>query len=141
MDLRGVCQAPNAALASAAYARSRDRNIETGDLVLVHCNSYADGYWTDITRTWCAGEPATRAKDIFEAVFDARESALGVIRPGVRAADVDRAARTTMQKHGFGAAFKHSTGHGVGFSIRFASMKASSDFPAGSPPLCRPRRR
>ena len=106
---------PNSALASAAYARSRRREIETGDLVLVHCNSYADGYWTDITRTWCAGGHGGRTKEIFEAVFSARESALGTIRPGVCAAAIDEAARRTMQQHGFGGAFKHSTGHGVGF--------------------------
>jgi Xaa-Pro aminopeptidase len=106
---------PNSALAAAAYARSRDRQIESGDLVLIHCNSYADGYWTDITRTWCAGEPDGRTKDIFDAVFAAREAALAAIQPGVSAASVDRAARETMQENGFGAAFKHSTGHGVGF--------------------------
>jgi Xaa-Pro aminopeptidase len=106
---------PNSALASAAYARSRNREIGSGDLVLVHCNSYADGYWTDITRTWCAGDPDARAKDIFDAVFAAREAALAAIGPGVSSASVDRAAREKMQEHGFGAAFKHSTGHGVGF--------------------------
>lgn len=105
----------NSALASAAYARSRARQIESGDLVLVHCNSYADGYWTDITRTWCAGEPDARSQAIFEAVFAAREAALAAIRPGVSAASVDRAARQKMQEYGFGSDFRHSTGHGVGF--------------------------
>ena len=123
---------PNSALASAAYARSRRRQIESGDLVLVHCNSYADGYWTDITRTWCAGEAAGRAKEIFEAVFAARESALGAIRPGVGAAAIDEAARRTMEQHGFASAFKHSTGHGVGFEAIHAEARprlhpASSD--------------
>lgn len=106
---------PNSALAAAAYARSRRREIQNGDLVLVHCNSYADGYWTDITRSWCAGEPEARAKDIFAAVAAAREAALAAIRPGVSGAEVDRAARHIMQQRGFGEAFKHSTGHGVGF--------------------------
>src|SRR5205085_7885521 len=36
---------PNAAHAYAAYARSRTRRVKQGDLVLVHCNSFADGYW------------------------------------------------------------------------------------------------
>jgi Xaa-Pro dipeptidase len=106
---------PNSALAAAAYARSRSRDIENGDLVLVHCNSFADGYWTDITRTWCAGNADARTKEIFEAVFAAREAALEAIRPSVSGASVDQAARQTMQRRGFGAAFKHSTGHGVGF--------------------------
>lgn len=105
----------NSALAAGAYARSRSRKIERGDLVLIHCNSYADGYWTDITRTFCAGEPDDRQTEIFDAVFEARQAALDAIGPGVRAAVVDKAARDVMTERGFGDAFKHSTGHGVGF--------------------------
>jgi len=107
---------PNSALASGAYARSRTRRIVAGDLVLVHCNSYADGYWTDITRTYSCGEPDSRAKAIRDAIFAAREAALRAIAPGAAAADVDHAAREVLQERGFGPQFKHSTGHGVGFA-------------------------
>jgi Xaa-Pro aminopeptidase len=127
---------PNSALASAAYARSGRREIENGDLVLVHCNSCADGYWTDITRTFFAGEPDARAKAIFEAVSAARESALETIRPGVRAAAVDEAARRTMQQYGFAAAFKHSTGHGVGFGA--ISAEARPRLHPASPDILEP---
>jgi Xaa-Pro aminopeptidase len=106
----------NSAEAYGAYARSRDRTILSGDFLLLHCNSYADGYWTDITRTYCLGEPSASQRRMYEAVFDAREAALSVIRPGVQAAAVDRAARNELQRRGFGREFKHSTGHGVGFA-------------------------
>ena len=43
---------PNAAKASAAYARTRHRTLERDDTVMIHCNSYVDGFWTDITRTY-----------------------------------------------------------------------------------------
>ncbi len=107
---------PNSALAGSAYARSRTRRIEAGDLVLIHCNSYADGHWTDITRTFSIGEPDIRGRAIREAVFAAREAALGALAPGVPAADIDAAARTELRARGFGPQFTHSTGHGVGFS-------------------------
>jgi Xaa-Pro aminopeptidase len=113
----------NSALASGAYARSRPKQIEWGDLVLVHCNSYADGHWTDITRTYFLGELEGRAKQMYEAVFAAREVALAAIRPGVRAADIDKAARDVLEKRGFGPQFKHSTGHGVGFSAISANAE------------------
>src|SRR5581483_10407069 len=67
---------PNSAEAHGAYARSRSREIAEGDLVLVHCNSYADGFWTDITRTYHIGEPGTNALEMYDAVFAAREKAL-----------------------------------------------------------------
>jgi Xaa-Pro dipeptidase len=106
---------PHAALAYGAYARSGQRRIQAGDLALVHCNSYVDGYWTDLTRTYCMGDPDERQERVYEAVFAARAAALHAIGPGVRASDVDRAARDVLEERGFGRDFKHPTGHGVGF--------------------------
>ena len=106
---------PNAALAHKAYARSRARPLGRDDMVLVHCNSYADGYWVDLTRTYSLGEPTGRRRAMFEAVFAAREAALAAVRPGVMASEVDRAAREVFEVRGFGPQFKHPAGHGVGF--------------------------
>ena len=83
---------PNSALAGRAYARTRNRQLEAGDLVLLHVNSYIDGYWTDITRTYCLGEPTTQQRQMFEAIFEARAAAHKAIKPGVQAAEVDAAS-------------------------------------------------
>src|ERR1051325_6430218 len=107
---------PNSAAAYAAYQRSRSRKTEPGDLVLIHCNSYVDGYWTDITRTFCLGLPGAEKRRMYRPIFAAREAALASIQPGVKAADVDRAARTVLSRHGFEKQFKHGLGHGVGFA-------------------------
>ena len=106
----------NSALAAAAYARTRQRVIEPGDLVMVHANTCADGYWTDITRTFTAGPPSQRQSDMRAAIDDARLAGLQAIRPGVTGAEVDAAARSVMEAHGFGKNFKHAAGHGVGFA-------------------------
>jgi Xaa-Pro aminopeptidase len=113
----------NAALAAGAYARSRARRIEPQDLVLVHMNSYAGGYWTDVTRTYVIGKPDDRQQRMFDAISTARQAALGVIRPGAKAADVDKEARNVLKTRGFGPQFKHCTGHGVGFSAIDANAK------------------
>ena len=107
---------PNSAKAAAAYARTRQRIIQKGDLVMIHANTCADGYWTDITRTFTAGAPSQRQKDMRAAIEEARATALRAIRPGAAASEVDRAARSVMEAHGFGSAFKHAAGHGVGFA-------------------------
>ena len=106
---------PNAALAAAAFARSQERKLKREDLVLVHCNSTVDGYWTDVTRTYCFALDARKQK-LFDAVLAARRAALAMIRPGLRARDVDAAARDVMRAHGFGKAFPHGAGHEVGFN-------------------------
>jgi Xaa-Pro aminopeptidase len=107
---------PNSAKASGAFAFSRARKIQPGDLALIHCNSYADGYWTDITRTYSLCAPDRRREQVYRAILEARDASLAALRPGVRASVVDHAARSILGAHGFEKEFKHSIGHGVGFS-------------------------
>jgi Xaa-Pro aminopeptidase len=107
---------PNAASADRAYARTRGRRIDPGDPVMVHCNSFLNGFWTDITRTYLPAPGDDLAAPIFDAVLEARTAALEAIGPGVRASEVDRAAREVLARHGWGDCFPHGTGHGVGFA-------------------------
>lgn len=107
---------PNSATAAAAYARTRQRVIEEGDLVMIHANTCADGYWTDLTRTYVAGKPGDRQWDIRRAIDEARVTGLRAIHPGASGQRVDHAVRSTMELYGFGNAFKHAAGHGVGFA-------------------------
>jgi Xaa-Pro aminopeptidase len=105
----------NSALAHGAYARSRSKRLAKADLVLIHCNTCVDGYWTDITRTFSVGDVKDQREDMYRAIFEARALALQTIAPGRKAYKIDSAARTVLERLGFGKEFKHSTGHGVGF--------------------------
>lgn len=102
--------------AFAAFQLSRTKRVQRGDLALVHCNSFVDGFWTDITRTYCVGEPDEKKVKMYEAVFEALDAAITAIRPGVAASAVDRAAREVLAGRGFGPEFKHGLGHSVGFN-------------------------
>jgi Xaa-Pro aminopeptidase len=107
---------PNSAKAAGAYARTRRRVLETGDLVMIHANTVGDGFWTDITRTFVVG-PASISQERMEyAITEARSAALKTIAPGVVASLVDSAARDVLAQHGFLSEFKHGVGHGVGFA-------------------------
>jgi len=111
---------PNSAKAYAAYARTRQRKLERTDLVMMHCNSYVDGFWTDITRTYTLQPPDKKQERMYSAVFLARNAALSAIKPGVRAAAVDAIARHAIQECWLGHSIKHGTGHGVGLSAMSA---------------------
>jgi Xaa-Pro aminopeptidase len=113
----------NSAKAAAAYARTRQRIVEEGDLVMVHANTCADGYWTDITRTYTAGEASPRQDDIRGAIAEARAAGLHAIHPGATGREVDEAVRSVMRLHGYGEAFKHAAGHGVGFAAANANAR------------------
>lgn len=112
---------PNSAKASGAYARTRQRMLEPGDLVMIHANTVGDGFWTDITRTYVVGEPGEKQQRMRRAIDEARAAALASIRPGVRASEVDQAARSMLESYGFGPKFKHGLGHGVGFAAADAN--------------------
>jgi Xaa-Pro aminopeptidase len=106
----------NSARAYAAYQQSGSRVLAAGDNVLLHCNSYCEGYWTDITRTYFLGEPTPETNTLINAVLEAGSQAFKSVRPGISASRVDDAARHALGRRGFVNSFKHATGHGVGFA-------------------------
>jgi Xaa-Pro aminopeptidase len=54
---------------------------------------------------------------VYEAVREAHDRAIQAVRPGRSRFDIDAAARTTLDRHGLGAAFGHGTGHGLGIEV------------------------
>ena len=90
------------------------RRLEPGDLVLVDCGAAWNGYKADISRTVVLGRPERRQEEAYDAVLRAHDAALAVLRPGVTAGEVDRAAREVIESAGFGRYFIHRTGHGLG---------------------------
>jgi Xaa-Pro aminopeptidase len=93
-----------------------DRVIELGDPVVVDIGgTTAEGYCSDSTRTYLVGgEPDPEFTACHEVVAAAQEAAVRAVRPGVTAEAVDRAARDVITEAGYGAAFLHRTGHGIG---------------------------
>ena len=55
--------------------------------------------------------------EIYQIVKEAQNLAIKAVKPGVRACDIDAAARDFIAKNGYGECFFHSTGHGVGLDI------------------------
>lgn len=91
--------------------------IRQGKLTVVDFGARADGYNSDTTRTIVTGKVPKRAREIYRIVAEAQRAALETIRPGVRASEVDRAARDIIRGAGYGECFGHGTGHGVGLEV------------------------
>jgi len=73
------------------------RIIGEGDLVLVDAGAEHGLYQGDITRTYPAGGRFTAVqREVYEIVEAARRAAVGVVRPGVRIADVHDAATRVL---------------------------------------------
>lgn len=97
--------------------------IREGDFVLIDLwgrSSDSNGVYGDITWTGVVGtEVPQRVTEVFNAVRDAREAALELVRRAFEAGDVltgaevDRAARQLIVERGYGEYFIHRTGHSI----------------------------
>ena len=90
------------------------RKVQMGDVVVLDFGGRAGGYCSDLTRTVSVGEPSSEVKEVHEIVRQAQEAAFQAVEPGVPAQEVDRAARRVIDEAGYGKAFFHRTGHGIG---------------------------
>jgi Xaa-Pro aminopeptidase len=99
------------------HASVTNRRIKKGDLVTFDFGAEANGYYCDITRTYCIGRPSPRQREIHELVLQAQAAAIRSVRPGVTCTSVDAAAREMIQQAGHGKHFGHGTGHGIGLMV------------------------
>jgi Xaa-Pro aminopeptidase len=109
-----VASGPNSAL---PHARPGPRVVESADCVVLDFGGVYDGYCVDLTRTVELGRGVPEFRRIFDAVVEAQRAAIAAVRPGVRASQIDSAARDVLARYGLTEAFGHSTGHGLGLEV------------------------
>ena len=112
VDFVIVGSGPNAA---SPHHEVSDRMLGEGEAVVVDIGgTMPSGYCSDSTRTYAIGEPPAEFTAYYKVLFDAQEAACAAVRPGVTAESVDAAAREPITAAGYGEAFFHRTGHGIG---------------------------
>ncbi|MEU7754342.1 Xaa-Pro peptidase family protein [Micromonospora sp. NPDC049101] len=113
VDFVIVAAGPNGA---SPHHGTSDRPIGAGEPVVVDIGgTMASGYRSDCTRTYLMGAPAPADfLDYYAVLHDAQRAAVAAVRPGVTAAAADAAARDPIAAAGYGPAFLHRTGHGIG---------------------------
>ena len=107
-----VASGPNGA---SPHHETGDRVLVRGDAVVVDIGGTLDGYCSDCTRNYLVGSPAPSGyAEAHAALEAAQRAACEAVRPGVTAEAVDAAARDLLTEAGYGKAFVHRTGHGIG---------------------------
>jgi len=86
----------------------------------------AAGYCSDITRTVVLGPAADDQRAVYEVVREANARASGAVRVGMRGMAADAVARDYIDACGYGDAFGHSLGHGIGLEVHEAPRLAKS---------------
>lgn len=92
--------------------------LAEGDLVIVDIGCTAGGYCSDITRTFvCGREPDALQREVYGVVQAAQMAAVATAVEGATPAAVDLAARSVIAAAGYGEAFVHRVGHGLGLEV------------------------
>lgn len=108
-----VGSGPNSA---SPHHEAGRRVIEAGEAVVCDFGGTMDGYCSDITRTvWTGGsEPPAEFRELYELLRDAQSSGVSAAVVGATCEAVDKVPRDVITAGGYGEAFIHRTGHGIG---------------------------
>jgi Xaa-Pro aminopeptidase len=110
-----VASGPNA---SVPHAVPSDRRIAEGEVLKIDIGARVAGYCSDMTRTVCLGQPRdARLVELHALVLEAQAHAEANVRPGMTGREADALARDLIARAGYGAAFTHSLGHGIGLEV------------------------
>jgi len=117
-----VASGPRTALPHAHTSR---RAVAAGEWLLLDFGAVVDGYCADITRTVVVGARASDAQcALYTVVQEAQRRARDGVRAGMPGREADALARDPIEARGFGDAFGHSTGHGLGLEVHEAPRLA-----------------
>ncbi|HTQ13273.1 MAG TPA: Xaa-Pro peptidase family protein [Rhizomicrobium sp.] len=126
---------------SLPHGGETDRRLARGDVVLIDTGTQADGYNSDITRTYVFGEPTAEMRRVWAAEQRAQAAAFVAARPGAACESVDAAARASLVADGFGPGYRlpglpHRTGHGIGLDVHEAPNLVRGDGTPLAPGMC-----
>jgi len=99
---------------ASPHHETGDRRLVKGDTIVVDIGGTRHGYCSDVTRNYALGDPDPDYVAMHGVLETAQRAALDAVRPGITAGEVDRAARDVLSAAGYGEAFIHRTGHGIG---------------------------
>jgi Xaa-Pro aminopeptidase len=110
-----VASGPNA---SVPHAVPSDRRIQAGEVVKIDIGALAHGYCSDMTRTVCLGPPTdARLSELHGIVLEAQQRCEEQLRPGMTGFEADALSRDVISQAGYGEAFVHGLGHGIGLEV------------------------
>ncbi len=105
--------------AAVPHAQPTSRRVARGESLVIDIGSTFDGYYADITRTFCLGR-SKEVEQVYDEVLSAQQKAIAAAGAGVTVGAVDAGARQHLARAGLGKYFTHRTGHGLGLEVHEA---------------------
>jgi len=102
--------------AALPHAHPSQHAMQDHEPVVIDIGARFSGYTSDITRTICVGYEDDNFRRIYDIVLGAQLTAIAIIKEGMTGEEADNIARIVIRETGYGDAFGHSLGHGVGIA-------------------------
>ena len=91
--------------------------VQKGDFITMDFGAKYKGYCADMTRTVALGEPGEEKRRVYETVLQAHLAGIATAKAGVLGSDVDKVARSLIDKAGYEGTFGHGLGHALGIDV------------------------
>ncbi len=102
---------------SMPHGSTNEKVIEKGELVTLDMGSVYHNYGSDMTRTVVMGKASDKQREIYNIVLQAHLLAAEKTKEGMTGQQADSFARNYIAARGYGDAFLHQLGHGVGLNL------------------------
>ena len=108
-----VASGPNSAL---PHAQPSEHAITAGEPIVIDIGARIGNYGSDLSRTICLGSHDNTFNKVYDTVLRAQLAAIATIKEGMTGGEADNLAREVIRQAGYGEAFGHSLGHGIGLA-------------------------
>ncbi|HNP88516.1 MAG TPA: Xaa-Pro peptidase family protein [Kouleothrix sp.] len=95
-----------------------------------------DGYCYDFGRSVFFGDPGATYRRVYELVMGAQAAGIAALRAGNTCEQADAAARAVIADAGYGEAFRHRLGHGIGMDVHEPPFLTAGDTTVLQPGMC-----
>lgn len=101
---------------------SDDTPLRKGDMVWLDVACTVNGYWADLARIFCLGEPSKKLRTYYDAVLAGENHGFSACRPGMTAGELFDATVQAVKENGIPHYKRHHVGHGIGLEIYDAPL-------------------
>jgi Xaa-Pro aminopeptidase len=92
-------------------------SLAQGDSVWFDLASTLNGYWADMARIYCLGEPSRRIKEFYQAMLVGEDAGIAAARAGMSGGELFALTVRAVRDAGVPHYQRHHVGHGIGAEI------------------------
>ncbi len=122
------CSGPDHPLIHGQPEQTLNRRLDPPVAILFDFGAIFQGYCYDFGRTVFFGEPDEEMVEIHRLVMESQSAGISAMKAGEATAEAtDAAARKVIEDAGYGEAFRHRLGHGIGLDVHEAPFLTAGD--------------